>query len=72
MVERNTFLANPKHQYHVSLWGEHDCHAYNKKEWRLFRASKFVSIDKRTLILRKMVEGKGFPTKPKHQYHVSQ
>ena len=25
------FLENPKHQYHVSQYGEHDCGAYNKK-----------------------------------------
>ena len=25
MVERKAFLANPKRQYHVSQWGEHDC-----------------------------------------------
>ena len=31
MVERKVFLANPKHQYRVSLYGEHDCGAYKKK-----------------------------------------
>ena len=30
MIERKTFLANPKCQYCVSQWGEHDCSAYNK------------------------------------------
>ena len=25
------FLANPKHQYHVFQWGQHDCNANNKK-----------------------------------------
>ena len=29
--ERKSFLANPKHQYHVSLCEEHDCSANNKK-----------------------------------------
>ena len=28
---KRAFLLNPKHQYHVSQWGEHDCHANNKK-----------------------------------------
>ena len=23
--------ANPKHQYHISQYGEHDCHPNNKK-----------------------------------------
>ena len=31
MVERKAFLANLKHQYHVSQNGEHDCGANNKK-----------------------------------------
>ena len=31
MVERKTFLANPKYQYHVSQCGEHDCSANNKR-----------------------------------------
>ena len=28
---KKAFLANPKHQYHVSQCGEHDCNANNKK-----------------------------------------
>ena len=31
MVERKAFLANPKCQYHVSHWGEHECSAHNEK-----------------------------------------
>ena len=31
MVEGEAFLANPKHQYCVSQYGEHDCSAYNGK-----------------------------------------
>ena len=31
IVERKAFLANPKHQVHVSECGEHDCSAKNKK-----------------------------------------
>ena len=31
MMERKAFSVNPKHQYPISLWGEHDCSAYNKK-----------------------------------------
>ena len=30
-MERKVFLANQKHQYHLSQWGEHDCSANNKK-----------------------------------------
>ena len=32
MVEREVFLENPKHQYRVSQYGEHDCSAHNKKK----------------------------------------
>ena len=28
---KKAFLANRKHQYHVSQCGEHDCSAHNKK-----------------------------------------
>ena len=31
MVERNTFLASPRHQDRVFQWGEHDCSAHNEK-----------------------------------------
>ena len=31
MVERKAFPTNPKHQYHGSKLGEHDCGARNKK-----------------------------------------
>ena len=31
MAESKAFLANPKQQYHVPLWREHDYSAYNKK-----------------------------------------
>ena len=30
MVQRKAFLANPKLQYRVSHYGEHDCNANNK------------------------------------------
>ena len=31
MVERKALLTNPKHQDHVSQWGENDYYAHNKK-----------------------------------------
>ena len=31
MVKRKVFLANPKQQYQVSQYGEHDFSACNKK-----------------------------------------
>ena len=30
MVQRKVFVANPKHQYHVSQYGWHDCSAQNE------------------------------------------
>ena len=29
--ENGEKIVNPKHQYHVSQWEEHDCGTYNKK-----------------------------------------
>ena len=29
---KKAFLANPKHKYHISQCGEHDCHANNKNK----------------------------------------
>ena len=31
IVEKKSFLANQKHQCHVSEWGAHDCSAHNKR-----------------------------------------
>ena len=31
MVEIKAFLVNPKHQYHVFQFGEHDCITHNKE-----------------------------------------
>ena len=31
MIERKAFLANPKQQYYVSQYGEHESNANNKK-----------------------------------------
>ena len=43
-----------------------------QKEWSLLWVSKFFSIHRSTLTIRKMVEKKAFLANPKHQYHVSQ
>ena len=31
MVEKIAFLPNPKHQYSISQYREHDCSAHNEK-----------------------------------------
>ena len=33
MGERKAYPLNPKHQYHASQCGEHDCSANKKKKW---------------------------------------
>ena len=72
LVERKSFLANPKHRYQVSQCEEHDRSAYNKKKWRLVWVPKFVSFPRWTLITRKTVKRKAFLANPKDQYRVSQ
>ena len=70
MIERKAFLANPKHQYHVSQWEDHDCSANNKKNDDYYGYPSF-SFREWTLIISKMIERKAFLANPKHQYHVS-
>ena len=65
---REVFLMNPKHQYHLSLWGECVYDAQSWKERRLLCESKFIPIERWTSIL-KMVIREVFVVKPKHQYH---
>ena len=67
MVEREIFLMKPRIQYHLSEWGEWTCSAQSLKERRLLCESKFIQIERWTLVLQK-VEREVFVTKPKHQY----
>ena len=67
MVEREVSLMKPRHQYHLSQQGEWTCGARSLKERGLLRESKFIQIERWTLVL-KMVETEVFVTKPKHQY----
>ena len=69
---KKSFIANPKPQYHVSQYGEHDFSAHNKKRWRLLRVSKIVAFHGWALITRKFVARKAFLTNPKVLYLVSQ
>ena len=68
MAERDVFLMKPKHQYHLSQWGECVYGAQSWKERRLLCESMFIPIERRTSIL-KLVIRKAFIMKPKHQYH---
>ena len=72
MMERKTFVANPKYRYRVSQCGEHDCNGQSQKEWRLLRISMFVLFHEWTLIIWKMVERKTFRANAKPQYRASQ
>ena len=60
----------PKHQYHLSQWGECVYGAQSLKERRLLMESVFIPIEKWTIIL-KMAKREVFLMKPKHQYHLS-
>ena len=42
MIERKALPANPKRQYRVSQWEEHDCHANNKKNEDYYRYPSFL------------------------------
>ena len=72
MVERKAFLANPKHECHVSQSREHDCSAHNKKNGEHNELSNFVISHGWTLFIRKMVGKKAFLANWKDQYCVSQ
>ena len=64
IVERDVFLMNRKHQYHLS-----QC-VYGAQSWnekRLLCESMLIRIGKWTLTL-KMIEKDVFHKKPKHQF----
>ena len=67
MVERDVFLMKPKHECHLSQWGECVYDAQSQKEKRLLCETIFVEIGQRTVIL-KMVEKEVFLVKPKHKF----
>ena len=67
MVEREVFLTKPRHQYHLSQWGECVYGAQSWNERRLLCESVFIPIEKQALIL-KMAEGEVFLMKPTHQF----
>ena len=59
MVEREVFLMKPKHQYHLSQWGEYVYGAQSWYERGLLSEFMFIPIEKWSLIL-KMVTGDVF------------
>ena len=71
MVESEVFLMKPKHQFHLSQWGESIYYAQSPKERILLCESTFIPNERWTSIL-KMVEREVFLMKSKHQYHLSQ
>ena len=68
MVEIEVFPMKPKHQYHLSKWGDCVYGAQSCKERRLLCETRFIVIERWTSIL-KMIEREVFLMKPKHQYH---
>ena len=71
MVERKAFLMKPKHQCHLSKWGECVYIAQSWKEKILLSESVFIQFDKWNLIL-KIDRSEVFLMKSKHQCHLSQ
>ena len=67
MVEREVFLMKPKHQYHLSQWGECVYGAQSWNESKVLREFMLFPIEKWTSIL-KMAEREEFLMKPKHKY----
>ena len=68
-MERKVFLTKPKHQCHLSQWGEWVYGAQSWKEKRLLCESVFILIGKWTLT--KNDGKKDFLMKSKHQCHFS-
>ena len=71
MTEGKAFLMKPKHHF-IYPDEENLFMMPIMKKKRLLYASMSVLIDGRTLILRKIVEKKGFQVKPKYQCHPPQ
>ena len=44
MVERDVFLMKPKHQYHLSQWGEWICGTQSLKKRRILCESEFIQL----------------------------
>ena len=52
MVGKKAFLMKPRHQCHLSQWGEWVFGSQSWKERRLLCESLFIQIDKWSLILK--------------------
>ena len=68
---KEAFLINPRHQCHLSQWGEWVHGAQSRKERRLLCEFVFIPIHKRALILKNVRKRCVF-IKPKHHCHLSQ
>ena len=71
MVEWKAFLANSKHQYHVSREEEYDCCAYNKG-MEIITSIQVCLISWMNINYDKNGGMKSFSSNARHQYHVSQ
>ena len=68
---KTSFSYETKASKYFTQRGECDYGAQSWKEWWLFCEFMFIPIERQTPIL-KMVEIEVSPSKPKHQYHLSQ
>ena len=71
IVERETFLANPKYQYRVSRYGEHDFNANNKR-MEIVMGIQVCLTSWMNFNYKENGGKKAFPANSKHQYRVSQ
>ena len=71
MVIRVVFLMKPKHQSHLSQWGECVYSAQSRKDRWLLWESMFIPTERRTSILKMLIRDV-FLMKPRHQYLWSQ
>ena len=68
---KKAFLANPKQQYPVSQYGEHDFHANNKR-MEIVMSIQVCLISWMNFYYEENSGKKILLANPKHQYHASQ
>ena len=68
---KKAFPVNPKHQYHVSHYEEHDCNA-SKKGMEIVMGILVCLVLWINFNYKENGGEKAFPAIPKLQYHVSQ
>ena len=71
MMEKKAFVPNPKHQYHVSQCGEHDCYVNNKENGDYYEYPSLSPFSNKLRLKGKWWKEKLFLQIQKQQYRVS-